>query len=356
MITRLFFLFAFVVSTLLTGCQKNSGDDVTPDTGCRLEKYTALIQQPGSAQPRNEQATYTYDQNGLLIKADSSWTVPGDASGVNKSNGTTVTTYSYNAAGFLTASSSQTMVQTTLSPGNVSTDQRSLQTSFTYTNDKLTGYVAKSVAGSGLEITVTGTFEYDASGNAVKQTAVNTYTFDPEKTKEKPQYPSGWQRTWTYSNKQLMDYTEKSGTTEIHPYTIQNGLVTKATYPEHYTLHEYDQQQRLIKTQLFQGNKLNYYFTQEWNEGKLPSASFSLFKGFPDLQPAMGYTGIMKRFNFYADYLDSGVVQLTSIQATAQLNGEGFITNNLAEQKDFTPGIPSSTGSRTETFTYTGCR
>lgn len=357
--TRFTFLFivllCFMMSSLLMSCQNTDGDGVTPDTGCRIQKYTAIIQQAGSPQIRNQQATFTYDGNGNLIKADSSWTIAGESDGMNKSKSATSATYLYNDAGFLTQASSQTILQTTLSPGNVTTQQKSLQTNFTYHNDKLSGYVTKSISASGLEILVTGTFEYDASGNVVKQTAINTYTYNPASGKEIPQYPSGWQRSWTYSNKQLVDYTEKTASAETHPYTIQNGLVTKASYDEYFTTYEYDSQQRLVKCQAFRGNKLNSYYTQEWSEGKISAATFSSFKGFPDLQPAMGYTGIIKNYNFYADHQNSGVIKLTSITAESQLNGQGFVTNTVSVQKDLTPGITSAAGSLTESYIYTGC-
>jgi hypothetical protein len=346
---------SLVCSLLFCGCQTSSTEP-TPATGCRIQKYTAVIQQPNSQQVRNEQAIFTYDDEGRLIKADSSWSVNGDANGVNKSNSSTIVTYAYNAAGFLTSASSQTIMQTTLGLGNISTHQKSIQTTFTYTQDKLTAYMARTVNFSGLEIIVNGTFEYDAAGNVAKQTAVSTYSYDPATVKEVPTYPSGWQRTWIYNNKQLTDYIEKSGSTETHPYTIQNGLVIKATYLEHYILFEYDTQQRLTKYQVFQGGKLNSYYTQTWNEGKHFYESIPAFKGFPELQPIMGKNGILKTFNYYADYTGSGVAQLTSITNAVQLNGEDFVSQVVAEHKDLTPGMPSLTGSRTENYTYTGCK
>jgi hypothetical protein len=344
-----------VCSLLFTSCQTDSGEN-SPATGCRIQKYSAVIQQPGSSQTQNEQAIFTYDDQGKLLKVDSSWTISGGANGTNNSNSSTVASYAYNAKGFLTTATSQTVMQTNLGPGNVSIQNRSINTTFSYTQDKLTGYIARSLAFSGLEIIVTGTFEYDAAGNIVKQTAVNTYSYDPATVKEVPGYPSGWQRTWIYSNKQLTDYIEKTGGAETHPYTIQNGLVTKATYPESYILFEYDSQQRLTKYQVFNGNTLNSYYTQEWTEGRPYFASLPALKGFPQIQPIMGKTGVMKKFNFYTDYPDSGVVQLTSITNTVQLNVEDFISQVVAEHKDLTPGIPAQTGSRTENYIYTGCK
>ncbi|QHT65867.1 hypothetical protein GXP67_03890 [Rhodocytophaga rosea] len=346
---------SLICSLLLSSCETDSGKP-TPATGCRIQKYTAVIQQPGSQHVQNEQAIFTYDNEGKLIKADSSWTISGGSSGLDNGNSSTVATYTYNAEGFLTAANSQTVRQTMIGTGNTKTDHRSLNTTFTYTQGKLTGYLANSVSFYGLATNVTGTFEYDAAGNVVKQTAVNTYTYDPNVVKEVPGYPSGWQRTWIYTDKQLTDYIEKRGAAETHPYTIQNGLVTKATYPESYTLFEYDNQQRLTKYQFFNGNKLNSYYTQTWNEGKPFFTSLPAFKGFPELQPIMGKVGVWKTFNYYADYPGSGIAQLTSISNTIQLNGEDFVSQAVTEHKDLTPGIPSQTGSRTENYTYTGCK
>jgi YD repeat-containing protein len=347
-----FYWFVFLITAaFVSGCLNRRSDDVVPETGCRLSKYSATVTSTGNSQTRKEEATYEYDQQGNLVRADSSWTESGDPAG-NTANGLTKARYTYNGNGFLSTASSVITWQTKMS-GTVNNAQRSSAASFTYTDGKVTGYTSTYTTFGGLQTTVTGTFEYDAAANLVKRTAVNTYTYDPAQVKEVPTYPNGLKRIWVYQNAQLTEYIEQVGTTEVRPYTIANGLVIREDRPAYFILYTYDPQNRLIKHEFHSQGKITYYYSQEWAEGKSAIESIPAFKGFPQIPAAFGKRGNLKKYDFYADIPGTGLSQLTSHTMTNQLNGQSFITGQISEQREMNP---DRVLSRTALFTYTGCK
>jgi hypothetical protein len=305
----LFFLLLPVL--LISGCLNRRSDDViSPDTGCRISKYTATVTATGTAQVRNEEAIYEYDQLGNPIKADSSW-MEGGASAANAASSRTTARYTYNGDGFLTSASSTITMQTSLA-GTLINAQRSSYAAFTYTNGRVTGYTTTYTTFGGLETTVAGTFEYDAAGNLVKRTAINTYAFDPEKVKEVPTYLNGRKRTWLYEDAQLRDYVEQDGATEVRPYIIVNGLLTRENRPDYFILYTYDAQEGQVKHECHSQGKVGYYYTQEWTDGKMALESIPAYKGFPQIPAAFGGQGILKGYEFYADIPGSGMSGLIS--------------------------------------------
>lgn len=339
---------------LCAGCNNRSSDDISPTSGCRLQNYS--LTEGSGFSLREEQATYTYDAQGNLLKADTTWTIQGNADGTNRSNSTATGNFVYSSEGFMTAFHTQRTMQTTLGMGKVDIRQYSLNASYTYTNERITGYIYKTTGyfGQKTTMTVVGNYEYDGAGNLSKQKATITYEYEPNAMNELPAYQSGFQRTWLYADNQLVDYTEKDGTTETHPYTLQNGLVTKVTYPDNYTTYEYDNEKRLTKSEIYTHNDLNSYYTLEWSDGKQALAAIPLFKGFPEHKPAFGEAGVLKKFNYYAN-TGNKMEQMNESTYQNQINQWNFLTNVTLENKQINPGASSMVINRTQTYTYTGC-
>jgi hypothetical protein len=179
---------------------------------------------------------------------------------------------------------------------------------------------------------ITGRYEYDR-GNVIKHHQKKEYMYDPDVVKEVPMYASGSEYTWVYSNGQLVDFTERTGGTDTHPLTIQNGLIFKAAYPEGFILYEYDSQDRLTKMSLY-NNALNSYYTQEWADGQPAAAALPRFKGFPQIKLPGGKVGVLQKFKYYAGVEGKGVKLLNESTNAVQYNARGFVTSITSTQRN----------------------
>jgi hypothetical protein len=327
------------VACLLVNCTPEAADDIFPATGCRLTQYSQTYGQPNSSQSYvNEQATYTYDAEGRLSKADTVKTgseVSGDGFFRVNTDQRYTTEYRYNAEGYLTRLNSRWDQQFAPSAGPVEKRQQTYSADFTYSGGKLTGYTSEKVGAFGLTTYVQGVFEYDGTGNLVKRTQTITYDYDPEVVQEKPVYQE-IRNTWIYADNQLVDVIYQFDGTEYRNSLIQNGLLTRTGGTDSYTEFEYDSQKRLTRQAYYRDGQLNNYFTQEWSEGLPAAAAFPAFKGFPATDSPLGKVepGVLRKFRYYYDYPDEGLVLAGETTHTYQFNTLGLVTNLSSESRN----------------------
>lgn len=338
---------------LSAGCH-NKTTDAAPQGNCRVQRVFTTGNRLGST--ATTETIYKYDVVGNLAKKAQTSAYQYLAGGGD--NTTTTETYTYNADGFLTLYDFLIVQQNVDFTGKVSNYKYTWNKAYTYTDNRVTGYTRKDISyNQGImsspqqqTITIMGLYEYDAAGQLVKETINNG-------------------ATWTYRNGQLLEYTEKNGTTESHPYTIQNGLIIQARFngtkgvtngpdiPYNLTqIREYDDQRRLTKHQEFRNDTLDSYYTQEWQTEKPATLTVPALKGHPVLKLPYGESGVMTRYRtYYVNHLKAdSVYSFNDITYTNQLNAQGFVTNTNAETRYFTNGQTQPDVSTT-VYTYTGC-
>jgi len=368
-LSRFAYLFAgsLVLGWFSAGCDKNQLEDPDANSDCRIQRIvsTSPAASGGAQTYTNYTIDYNYDSDGRLLKT----TYAGGGNRV-----ITTVDYRYNTDGYLTATHSQS-VRNTDSLGVPVPGKALSYTSdadFTYTNGRLTGYTVKSAGTINPTVVMTGGYVYNATGDVTQKTALTTYDYDPAVVKELPAYASGLRRTWTYANKLLTDYSEKTEGGETHPYTIQNGLITKVTYAGGYRTHNYDDRQRETKVEVYDGDRVNSSYTVEWSKGWAADRALPVLKGFEAIQatfklnPALGSVSfenadfgqpfyVEQAYRYFADYPGYGLVQLTALTNTVQTNARGLITSVTTVNTDQTPSLPARSSQSTTTYTYTNC-
>ncbi|GAA4396388.1 hypothetical protein GCM10023187_04470 [Nibrella viscosa] len=360
---------ALTLHGLIIGCGQKQTEVSKAETDCRLQQVIVTRKPGNSTTASTEQTSYVYDAQGR-VTGTTFTNADASGSGVRSS-----VTYAYNADGFLDRSEYQWSSQARLGSGGVQNYTKTATTRYSYTNRRLTGYTVESSGTIVPTMTLKAAYTYTASGELMTESLTTTYQYDPA-VKEIPSVPSGFQQSWTYSGGKLTDYVEKSGSVETHPYTIQNGLVTRYAFQGGYSTYQYDSGQRLTKFESFSGNTLNHYYTFEYSEGKPALAARPGFTGVPDAAMALpadilaltgripagrgpfGQPGVVKRYRFYANYTGGEVIPLTDMVYASQLNSQGFVGSQTIDMRDLTPGMPASmaTTAITETYTYSNCR
>ncbi|CAA9274625.1 MAG: hypothetical protein AVDCRST_MAG56-3272 [uncultured Cytophagales bacterium] len=325
---------------LLAGCDGRTTEEVIPASGCRLENYTFARGQPGSGGSYvNEQATYTYDARGNLLRAD---TVVhgGEASYTYQRQMTS--RYTYDAEGFLSSHVSARNQRYTHSDGNTETLQQSLNIAYTYADGRLSGYVSLhslsrniSLDGTGVKkgatTRVQGSYAYDATGNLLTYTTRRTYDDLPPAGDGRPLDAEGTEMTWVYRNDQLADVIQKTGGIETRPATIVNGLVTRMNAYGGYCRNEYDGRDRLIRSEEYQDDQLIATNVQEWADGRPASDALPGYKGFPDPKPAYGRRGVLRRQHATWGVPGSGIRSDAEFTYFHQFNAQGFVTAVTSE-------------------------
>lgn len=331
------------------GCQPDAKDTTTPQTSCRIQSYLTPA----------DRTTYTFDDQGKLLHWDFDLT-SGDQTLKN--------TYTYNQDGYLTAS---TLVRTDRWYVKSGQPARQMTTtrSYSYRQGRLTGYVSESSPGSAPGNKITGSFEYDPSGQLQSETATFRYTSDPKLSVEGTGLDDGNQQTWLYRQNQLVDYTYQPtiSVAVTHPYTIVDGRITHINTKPAY---EYDDQGRPAKTIVYQQGNLNSYAVIEYDPGKSWHQTVPAFKGFPAIRPltgletnlnvAIGFLGfgaptVQKSYTYFADYPGHGVVQLSKYTYLNQVNSQGFVTQTTAIGTSTYPNSPPRSDTVKTVFTYTNC-
>lgn len=342
-------LVSIGLAWLNAGC--DTGDNgTTPQSGCRIQRIVSTTK-GGFGATGTAETAYDYDAAGNLLKKTE--TNAQRQSAESSSQTTTTETYAYDAGNFLT-DYTYSLVQKSDFYGNVSNYQVTQNKVYTYADNRLTGYRLTSVvpshynAGVPQQVTtvITGTYEYDAAGQLVKEIIANG-------------------PTRTYRNGQLVSYGEGDGSANSQSFTLENGLVVQARFPGTNStgtisilkqVRGYDEQRRLIKHQEFVNDSLSRYHTQEWQTGKPAALAIPLFKGHPVIREAYGEPGVLIKYREYAvnKLRPDPVYQFVERTYTNQLNAQGYVTDTRKESMYFTNG-QKQPDVTTTTYTYTGC-
>lgn len=347
-------LVGSVLGWLSAGCRNGTEDGTDPQAHCRLQRVVSTTKTlSGSG---TDETTYGYDAAGNLVKKIVASAFTNTTGG--GTNATTTETYTYTEDGFLADYTYATNQKAVSFTGAVTNYQYAQHKTFMYTSNRLTGYTLTTTAQNGgapVPTTTTHTYVYDAAGQLVTETGSGG--------------PNGPTAVWTYQNGQLVDYVEKGVTTESRPYTVQDGLITKARFvgtisygngpTGPYVLdqvYQYDDQRRLIKQQEFVNDTLDRYYTQEWQTGKPATLCLPAFKGHPVVKALYGEPGVLvkNRQYFVNKQRGNAVYQYMENTYTNQLNAQGYVTSTKLESVPLMTGqtVPDVT---TTVYTYTGC-
>ncbi|SOD92783.1 hypothetical protein [Spirosoma fluviale] len=346
-----------LIGWLTGGCTRQEQTPAAQGT-CRIEQYRAITTAVGLNSTR--QTNYQYDPQGNLTSVVTTLNQRPTSGTVGTKTGTTTVTYTYDAAGYLTGSTSQQQI-TDILPGNKTTTAAvSITTSYSYANGRLSTAVTKNIGAYGVTTNTTESYEYNASGELTQKTALNTYTYDPATANEIPGSPTGPLRIWTYQQNQLVDYAERSGAVDYRPLTIVNGLVTSYSTAGNYkTIWEYDSQNRQTKAADYVSDTLTIMTTQTWSDAKPATASLPAFKGFPVTVPAseFGQTGVLSTStNSYWNSISKTRETFVTQNSVSQTNSQGFVTNSVTTAKHPNPAAVPQDYTTTETYTYSNCQ
>lgn len=350
------FVITCLVASLNMSCDTSSSNEATPSTDCRIQQYVAIS--TSKFYDRTNQTTYAYDNQGNLIKTTVSNNQRPTTGTVGTQTFTKTTTYAYNAEGYLIASKIDELNQIT-SPTPIEEKVTTTQ-SFSYTNSRLAGYTITRVGANGITTITTTSLVYDETGGLRSKTETSSYVIhDPSKVKEMPGSSAGGNRIWTYQNNQLVDYVERSGTTDQRPYTIVNGVITKIIGSNYEIRLEYDAQQHVTKQEFYVDGTLNDYFTQTWSTAKSASIALPALKGFPKAIAVNDFqqTGVLTSQKTYLrNSVNNTMEPYQESIYTVQTNGQGFISGATISVKHPNAAAANQDFTTTETYTYTACQ
>lgn len=328
-----------LIGWLIAGCTHKS-NEAAPQGTCRIQLYTATTRSQFSN--AGNQTTYTYDQAGNLSKIMATWSKEPINGAIGSQTTTTANTYVYDANNYLTSSTEQ-MVTITVFNGRTTEDRAVTNSSYSYTNSRLTTRtdqktVSYAPSSNG---TFTTKYDYDSSGNLTKITTGND--------------------SWLYQNNQLIGHGNLVSNQGSISYVIQNGVITKMVIPgdsEFIGTGTFDEQQRLTKHDEYINGQLNRSTFQTWTNAKPSSASLPQFKGFPVIVPVSAFSGkagVLATYKqTYWNSVRNTMETFNEDTYTVQTNEQGFITGATIVSKH--PFATDQDYTTTETYTYSGCQ
>ena len=264
----------------------------------------------------------------------------------------------YDTDGFMTASISQELYLTT-TVNKIFREQITTTNRYSYANGRLSGYTTNRIGAHGVTTNTTASFTYDADDLVSKTETSTSVVHDPAIAKEIPASSTGNTRIWTYRKSQLVDYVEKSGSSELRPLTIQDGVVTKIGGLNYEVRYVYDSQQRVTKQDNFVEGRLNEYYLQTWTDAKPSSAALPQLKGFPRVSPVFepAPAGVLAtRKTFFWNSVSKTMYQYEESTSIVQTNAQGFIIGAIITTTHPNPAAASQDITATETCTYAGCQ
>jgi hypothetical protein len=228
--------------------------------------------------------------------------------------------FGYDANGFLT---SKTLTETTedLSASGKRTTQKSVETQYSYQNEKLIKEVEQRRINN-QSGTRTVTYEYETNGQLRKRTL---------------QDAGGRSTTWTYTNGVLTSITRKEANgADGQPVTVQNGLAVREVFADKsFMTYDYDAQKRLIKATVFGTNgQTNSYYVNDWAAIASPEDMVPALKGHP--APAAFYwgkKGVLAKYQYFAD-INTKMVKLNDSDYTHQIEG-GLLRSTTLKNQQF---------------------
>lgn len=332
LIFRLTFIIAII--TFLINCKSDLIEDILkPSSNCRIIKAVVESQSSNDSHKEISTTEYVYNTNGDLIKK--SLVIDGKTKSYYVQN----ETYRYNPEGFLIE---QTIVGINDEP-NINVRKTSSNSKFSYTDSRLTTIEKSNTNLQGNVSLDYIKYLYDANGVLLSKAKTNSV---------------GSIFTSTYnSNGELIDYEIKTSTETTKPYTLQNGLVIKDSSKGYYSSNEYNAQRQIVKSQFYNNNKLNSYFTFEYYNGLHSEATMPNFKGFPIIKNEKGELGVFAKFQYFAEPGNGALEKLNESANVCQKNSNGLVTKIELTNLQFSPVTvtPVTTIKSTQVFTYANC-
>jgi hypothetical protein len=263
-----------MIVVIMISCKSNSEVNlITPSANCRIIKSVNESKSSNDTFIETSTTDYQYDKNGNLTKK--SLVIDGKTKAYYVQD----ETYSYNTEGYLIE---QTFVGIIDEP-NIPVKKTSSNSKFTYTNGRLS-VIEKSNINLQGKVSIENTkYLYDANGVLTSQVRTNSV---------------GTTFTSSYNSKgELTDYIIKTNTETTKPYTLQNGLVIKDMGKGYYLNYAYNAQRQMVKSEVYNNNKLNSYYTIEYDNSLFSEITIPKFKGFPSIKLEMGSWGCLRNFS-----------------------------------------------------------
>ncbi|CCG99265.1 hypothetical protein FAES_1255 [Fibrella aestuarina BUZ 2] len=314
-------LLFWVLAILTSHCTEPSVESQASGS-CRIRQEDVVETVNGGSNltptETTDRKTYDYDTDGRITHTVLQREQRQQGKSINTYG--VETSYTYDAAGFLTTMGQKTRWQTAIDGGSY--EER---TSYSYTDGRLAESVRRYQGDAkGVVSQLTSTYTYDATGQLTRLTELTTYPVLPDSLKGELLYQNGSLATITYQNGRLVDYVRKEGSTETRPYTFQNGLVSSETLGNVRYAYGYDQQDRVTKTEVWQDGQLKRETAYTYADAKSPTDTWPPFKGFPTVLALSGRPGVWAT-NTYRSKLPDGAFYTAAQQMQYTLTGAGFI-------------------------------
>ncbi|MBO0952091.1 hypothetical protein [Fibrella forsythiae] len=262
------------------------------------------------------------------------------------------TSYVYDDAGFLTAQSSD--AHWSPSDGPTSTNTRTSQYTYAYTNGRLTQQINRQTNPYGLQTRTASTYKYDATGSLTTRTDETTYPVIPASAPEKPASATGSTAEWTYQNGKTIDYVERQGGVDVHPYAFQNGFLQTQTGANYRSVFTYDSQGHRIKQEFWVNDQLHSYTDYTYAQAQLPPGlPPGNFNGFPTVVNIAGVPGVMSASTHYDTFSTGPLMKASNSQVQLKLTNAGYVQSSDQVTTTYQNAAGTVLSQLTSTTTYT---
>ncbi|WP_345265479.1 hypothetical protein [Nibrella viscosa] len=249
-----------------------------------------------------------------------------------------ITTYTYDAGGFLTSQVHES-TRTYTDNGKPMTHQTRHTTQYEYSNNQIKRETTRNTGSNGQTTTQVVDYAYDAQGNLIRKTE-DGYNGDS--------YIS------TYEGGKLISYVNRaSNGKESSLYIFENGLVKQRISdfsPTSFTKYAYDAQERLVREESWYDGKMTRLIVTEYTDGRFPMTGLLVRKGFPTLKSKFGTEGLSTKRT--ETNVITGQTEYEST-STYLLNASGFPTQ--IQGTSVYSGASKSANQIKVTINYTQC-
>jgi YD repeat-containing protein len=348
---------ALLIAGLLPACRDRADQDAAPQSTCRIQTIEAGT--TSSVYNATERTAYTYDGSGNLTRREVTSQlryVDPQIARLANTDGTITDENTYDAQGYLLTALSRTVFRGVDASGRPTTDETTITTRYFYENNRVSSYTKEyrvsPSGGTPTTTTNTGAYTYDGAGKLTRRTETVS--------------PGNVQYTWVYDGGKLVDYIQKTGSTEVHPIQFQNGRIARYSLPGWSATFEYDAGGRPTKMEERPNDRLDRYSTYAWTPGKPATSAVPPLKGFPVLDdglvnapavdPADGRGSVLANQKDYYINPQSGATQFFSETTYAhQTNGAGFVTRTEKTTNYQNPSTLPQSVKTVTTYSYAGC-
>ena len=175
--------------------------------------------------------------------------------------------------------------------------------------------------------------------------------------KEKPAFPNGTIGIWTYQNGKVIDYVEKQGGVDVHPYAFQNGFIQTQGGANSRSVFTYDSQGHPTKQEFWINGQLTSLVENTYVQAELPPGlTPSNFKGFPTVTNITGVAGVVSSSSYYTLSPTGVLMKTNSSQTQHKLTGAGYVQSSEEATNTYQneAGTIAQRLTTTTTYTYDG--